>query len=139
MKALVDTGQNELLSPNSLAILGEASVLANAQVGSLSNFSYLPRLLPAPQALIKASRAERLALSTGKVVGNYSLGIRHDLNHVAHILHSGDNLSDYARLACYEGYFRCSHSIDPRPSAQGFPLRANSAEHEGGRDVRNSN
>ena len=29
-------------------------------------------------------------------MGTYSLGIRHHLNHVAHILHSGDKLPDYA-------------------------------------------
>ncbi|MCJ1289583.1 hypothetical protein MMC34_001116 [Xylographa carneopallida] len=79
-----------------LAILGEGSVLANAQVSALSNFSYLPRLLPAPQALIKTSRPERLAPSTGKVVGSKSGGIRHQLNHVAHILHSGHALSEYS-------------------------------------------
>ncbi|MCJ1474402.1 hypothetical protein MMC13_003060 [Lambiella insularis] len=79
-----------------LAILGEGSVLANAQVSALSKFSYLPRLLPAPQALIKTSRPERLAPSTGKVVGARSGGIRHQLNHVAHILHSGHSLPEYA-------------------------------------------
>ena len=45
---------------NSLAILGEASVLANAQVSALSLFFLLPRLVPAPQALIRTTRPERL-------------------------------------------------------------------------------
>jgi len=35
-----------------LTILGEGSVLANAQVSSLSKLFFLPRLLPAPQAFL---------------------------------------------------------------------------------------
>jgi hypothetical protein len=42
-----------------LAILGEGSVLANAQVATLSKMTFLPRLLPAPQALMRPSEGVR--------------------------------------------------------------------------------
>lgn len=79
-----------------LAILGEASVKANAQVSTLSKFSLLPRLLPAPQALIRTSRPERLKPDNGKVIGARSGGIRDFINHIAHLVHSIDPLPAYA-------------------------------------------
>ena len=81
---------------SSLAILGEASVKANAQVSTLSRFSLLPRLLPAPQALIRTSRPESLKPDTGKVIGARSGGIRDFVNHIAHLVHSIDPLPAYA-------------------------------------------
>ena len=81
---------------SSLAILGEASVKANAQVSTLSRFALLPRLLPAPQALIRTSRPERLKADTGKVIGVRSGGIRDCINHIANLVHSRDPLPAYA-------------------------------------------
>lgn len=79
-----------------LAILGESSVLVNAQVASLSYLFLLPRLIPAPQALIRTARPERLAPSTGKVVGANSGSIKDSVNHVAHLLHNGNSLPAYS-------------------------------------------
>ncbi|KAL8680229.1 MAG: hypothetical protein Q9186_003587 [Xanthomendoza sp. 1 TL-2023] len=79
-----------------LAILGESSVLVQSQVAALSYFFLLPRLVPAPQALIRTSRPERLEPSTGIVVGAYSGGIRHYVNHLAHLLHNGNSLPAYS-------------------------------------------
>lgn len=79
----------------SLAILGESSVLANAQVSSLSRFFLLPRILPAPQALIRTARPERLDPSTGTVVGAHSGNIRSHVNHIAHLLLDGNALPAY--------------------------------------------
>ncbi|KAK5722670.1 hypothetical protein LTR15_005902 [Elasticomyces elasticus] len=39
-----------------LAILGEGSLAANAQVSALSNLSFLPRLMPTPQSLMWPNR-----------------------------------------------------------------------------------
>ncbi|KAK4506726.1 hypothetical protein PRZ48_000459 [Zasmidium cellare] len=50
-----------------LAVLGESAVLANAQVAALSRLFYLPRILPAPQALIRTTRLTSLPSSEGKV------------------------------------------------------------------------
>ena len=81
---------------SSLAILGEGSVKANAQVSTLSLLSLIPRLLPAPQALILTSRPESLKSDTGKVIGARSGGIRDYVNHIAHLLHSREPLEAYA-------------------------------------------
>lgn len=79
-----------------LAILGEGSVLVNAQVSTLSRFIYLPRLLPAPQALIKPARPEKLSHAIGKVVGAHSGNHNSHVNHIAHLLHDGDSLPPYS-------------------------------------------
>jgi hypothetical protein len=81
---------------SSLAILGESSVLANAQVATLSLFFLLPRLIPAPQALIRIARPERLSPSATKVVGSKSGAYRDNVNHVAHLLHDGNSLPAYS-------------------------------------------
>lgn len=92
-----------------LAILGEACVKANAQVSTLSKFSLLPRLLPAPQALIRTSRPESLKPDTGKVVGARSGGIRDSVNHIAHLVHSVHPLPAYA--------VRCERISKPNPTS----------------------
>ncbi|KAL8730912.1 MAG: hypothetical protein Q9181_004495 [Wetmoreana brouardii] len=79
-----------------LAILGESSVLVQSQVAALSIFFLLPRLVPAPQALIRTSRPERLEAATGKVLGAHSGGTRHYVNHLAHLLHNGNSLPAYS-------------------------------------------
>ena len=89
-------GLTNILLIRSLAILGESSVLANAQVSSLSLFFLLPRLLPAPQALIRSVRPESLATSTGKVLGAHSGGTRECVSYVANLLHSDRPLPAYA-------------------------------------------
>ena len=63
----------------------------------LSKWSYVPRLLPAPQALIRSSRPERLSPSSGQVIGSHSGNVQPQLNHIASILHhNGTQLPDYA-------------------------------------------
>ena len=96
-------------SLSSLAILGEASVKANAQVSTLSILSLLPRLLPAPQALIRTSRPERLKPDTGKVIGARSGSIRDYINHIAHLVHSRHPLPAYA--------VRCERITKPDPAS----------------------
>ncbi|KAL8836346.1 MAG: hypothetical protein Q9170_002960 [Blastenia crenularia] len=79
-----------------LAILGEASVESSARISALSKSFLLPRLIPAPQALIRASRPERLEPANAKVVGAYSGGQRDRVNYIAHLLHDGDSLRPYS-------------------------------------------
>ncbi|KAL8995719.1 MAG: hypothetical protein Q9169_004613 [Polycauliona sp. 2 TL-2023] len=79
-----------------LAILGESSVLVQSQVAALSWFFLVPRLVPAPQALIRTTRPERLEPTNGKVVGAYSGGKRDYVNHLAHLLHEGNSLPAYS-------------------------------------------
>lgn len=69
-----------------LAILGEGSVLANAQVSTLSKWMFVPRLLPAPQALLRPSRPSRLDPALGRVTGVVSGNDRDALNHIGSIV-----------------------------------------------------
>lgn len=78
-----------------LAILGEGSVLSTANVQTLSRFTYFPRLIPAPQALIRPARPTRLPTSEGSVVGVFSGNTRDHINHVAQLIHKGDSLPHY--------------------------------------------
>jgi hypothetical protein len=48
-----------------LAVLGEGSVLSNAQVSTLSRLVFVPRLLPAPQALLRPTRPQMLQPEPG--------------------------------------------------------------------------
>src|SRR5271154_775556 len=64
------------------------------QVATLSNFIYLPRLLPAPQTFIRTSRPERLETAAGaRVIGIESGNSGENIHHVAHALHRGDKLA----------------------------------------------
>ena len=69
-----------------LAILGEGSILANAQVAALSPIIFLPRLMPAPQALMMPSRPTKLEPAVGYTTGVQSGNHRDYINHVGHVL-----------------------------------------------------
>ena len=69
-----------------LAILGEGSVLANAQVSTLSKWIFLPRLIPAPQALMRPTRPLDLESVKGDVSGVWSGNDRDHINHIGNII-----------------------------------------------------
>lgn len=69
-----------------LAVLGEGSVLANAHVSTLSRLIFLPRLLPAPQALLRPSRPSQLPTESGKVSGIKSGNMRDYVNYIGHLV-----------------------------------------------------
>lgn len=69
-----------------LAVLGEGSVLANAQVATLSRLVFIPRLLPAPQALLRPSRPVKLEPEIGTVIGVYSGNKRDYVNSIGHLV-----------------------------------------------------
>lgn len=69
-----------------LAVLGEGSVTANYQVSALSRLFYLPRLIPAPQALLPARRPTSLPSTTAWVTGVHSGNVKDHIHHVANIL-----------------------------------------------------
>ena len=69
-----------------LAILGEGSVLANAQVSMLSKWIFLPRLIPAPQALMRPTRPNSLESVPGKVTGIFSGNYRDSINHIGNLV-----------------------------------------------------
>ncbi|KAI9674621.1 MAG: hypothetical protein M1829_003703 [Trizodia sp. TS-e1964] len=96
MRFLSDASELRLDIVGFVAILGEGSILSNAQTSSFSLFTYLPRLLPAPQALLRPTRPVTLPNSPGTVIGTHSGNIRHQVNHIARILHPPDSLPAYA-------------------------------------------
>jgi len=69
-----------------LAILGEGSVLANAQVATLSKTCLLPRLLPAPQAMLRPTRPSKLDTSVGRVTSVFSGNDRDWVQHVGNVM-----------------------------------------------------
>jgi len=83
---LPDIPQFQLDIAGFLAILGEGSVLANYQVASLSPAIFLPRLLPAPQALMMPSRPSKLEPAIGYTTGVESGNHRDYINYVGHVL-----------------------------------------------------
>lgn len=73
--------------------MGEGSLEPIAQVATLSNLIYLPRLIPAPQTFLKTTRPEKLeTTSSARVVGIHSGNASEAIHHVAHALHRGDKL-----------------------------------------------
>ncbi|KAJ4356607.1 uncharacterized protein N0V89_004642 [Didymosphaeria variabile] len=75
-----------------LAILGEGSVLANAQVSTLSRWIFLPRLIPAPQALMRPTRPTVLEPVDGHITGIYSGNHKDSINHIGNIVCDANNL-----------------------------------------------
>ncbi|KAK3213680.1 hypothetical protein GRF29_28g680232 [Pseudopithomyces chartarum] len=75
-----------------LAILGEGSVLANAQVSTLSKWIFLPRLIPAPQALMRPTRPTVLEPVPGHITGIYSGNYKDTINHIGNIVCDANNL-----------------------------------------------
>lgn len=78
-----------------LAVIGETSIAEHAQALTSSRLCLLPRIIPAPQALLKAVRPTSLPPSRAIVVGAYS-GVKVDsLNYFADLLHNIDELKRY--------------------------------------------
>lgn len=73
-----------------VAILGEGSILRNAQASALSWHHVVPRLIPAPQALIKHDPEKRLPSALGTVVGAYSGNVRFELNFFCRLIHAAE-------------------------------------------------
>jgi len=99
-----------------LAILGEGSVESIAQVSTLSNLVYLPRLIPAPQIFIRPSRPDKLETTAdARVIGIHSGNSGENIHHVAHALHRGDKLHANT-VHCV----RLFENDKPRPSIRRF-------------------
>ncbi len=71
-----------------LAVLGENNIKIHAQSITASKFSLLPRLLPAPQALLRETRPKRLPFETDvEVYGVRSGSQRSGLNYIPNLIH----------------------------------------------------
>ncbi|CAN8098476.1 unnamed protein product [Discula destructiva] len=70
-----------------LAVIGEASVSDNAQPMTASLLCCLPRILPAPQALLKPTRPTRLPAYKAQLVGVHSGVCLDSVSFFANIIH----------------------------------------------------
>nr|OQO05992.1 hypothetical protein B0A51_18213 [Rachicladosporium sp. CCFEE 5018] len=77
-----------------LAVLGEGSILSVAQVSALSRLFYIPRLLPASQALLRPTRPNSLPPTAASVTAVHTGNYKDHLHHVAHVLLSMDSGED---------------------------------------------
>lgn len=78
-----------------LAVIGEASVAVHAQTLTASTLCLLPRLIPAPQALLKGLRPRRLPEVSAKMAGVYGGTVLDTVGFFANILHSLDDLDAF--------------------------------------------
>ena len=79
-----------------LAVIGESSIADHAQTITASMMCLLPRIIPAPQALLKPSRPQRLPEVPAKMTGVYS-GVHIDsVGFFANILHPLDEMKPFS-------------------------------------------
>ncbi|ETR98104.1 hypothetical protein M419DRAFT_103842 [Trichoderma reesei RUT C-30] len=81
-----------------LAVIGESAIAEHAQAITASLLCMLPRLLPAPQALLKPSRPTRLPETHAKMAGVYSGTILDSVGFFANIITPLDALPPYSFL-----------------------------------------
>jgi hypothetical protein len=75
-----------------LAVIGESSVAEHSQAITASFLCLLPRIIPAPQALLKPSRPMRLPEVRAKTAGVYNGVVLDSVGFFADILHPLDQL-----------------------------------------------
>lgn len=129
-----------------LAVIGEASVSDNAQPMTASMLCLLPRILPAPQALLKPTRPTRLPAYKAQMVGvrsgvsldsvGFFANIIHPLEerpsysfHVYEIRHSDDGCQAGAQLKAGGAARTWSARLLPRaPTNKQKSIRSNPAK-----------
>ncbi|EAW07122.1 uncharacterized protein ACLA_018260 [Aspergillus clavatus NRRL 1] len=79
-----------------LAIIGESTLEGHVQIITASSFAWLPRLLPAPQTVLKTERPARLPPVKDVVIVGVRSGIYlTELNFFADIIHDVASLQDF--------------------------------------------
>ncbi|KAK4157064.1 hypothetical protein C8A00DRAFT_12075 [Chaetomidium leptoderma] len=79
-----------------LAIIGESSVAEHAQTLTASSLCLLPRIIPAPQALLRPTRPQRLPEVTAKMAGVYGGVVLDTVGFFANIMHPLEDLKPFA-------------------------------------------
>ncbi|KAK3945521.1 hypothetical protein QBC46DRAFT_93592 [Diplogelasinospora grovesii] len=79
-----------------LAVIGESSVAEHAQTLTASSMCLLPRIIPAPQALLRPTRPQRLPEVTAKMAGVYSGVVLDTVGFFANIIHPLEDLKPFA-------------------------------------------
>lgn len=79
-----------------LAVIGESSIAEHAQAMTASAACLLPRLIPAPQALIKGTRPARMPETRAFITGVYSGVTLDSVGFFANIMHPLDDVKPFA-------------------------------------------
>ncbi|KAK5653337.1 hypothetical protein OQA88_9028 [Cercophora sp. LCS_1] len=79
-----------------LAVIGESSVAVHAQTMTVSTLCLLPRIIPAPQALLRPVRPQRLPEVTAKMAGVYGGVVLDTVGFFANIMHPLEELKPFA-------------------------------------------
>ncbi|KAI1814210.1 hypothetical protein GGS20DRAFT_549489 [Poronia punctata] len=79
-----------------LAVIGESSIAEHAQTITASVICLLPRIIPAPQALLKPSRPQRLPETTARMTGVHSGVVLDTVGFFANIIHPLDEFQPFA-------------------------------------------
>ncbi|KAK0617270.1 hypothetical protein B0T14DRAFT_433270 [Immersiella caudata] len=79
-----------------LAVIGESSVAIHAQTLTASKLCLLPRIIPAPQALLRPVRPQRLPEVTAKMAGVYGGTVLDTVGFFANIMHPLEDLKPFA-------------------------------------------
>lgn len=97
-----------------LAVLGETNIKIHAQAITASRICLLPRLLPAPQALLRESRPKQMPYARDvKVYDVYMAAKRDGLNFIANLIHHTESVPVYSVR---------SISIDRKPGYEKMPV-----------------
>ncbi|KAI6353738.1 hypothetical protein MCOR25_008909 [Pyricularia grisea] len=78
-----------------LAVIGESSMAEHSQTITASSLCLLPRILPAPQALLKPSRPQRMPQTPAKLTGVHSGVVLDTVGFFANIIHPLDKLQPF--------------------------------------------
>ena len=101
-----------------LAVIGESSMESHSQALTSSWTCILPRIIPAPQALLKPSRPTRMPQVNAAVVGVHNGTLVQTLNYFPNILHPVEALPAFAFKV-----LRITHAHNKLPAlTPGTPL-----------------
>ncbi|KAK4166425.1 hypothetical protein QBC43DRAFT_286878 [Cladorrhinum sp. PSN259] len=78
-----------------LAIIGESAIQEHVQTITASTLCLLPRIIPAPQALLRPQRPQRLPEVDAKMVGVYSGVVLDTVGFFANIIHPLDDMKPF--------------------------------------------
>jgi len=98
-----------------IAVLGESLIARHVQPLSASKLCLLPRLIPAPQSFLLASRPTRLPSTPATVCGVYSSTAVDELNYFADIMHSASDMKKF-QVAVYRVTLNSTKSQNTRRS-----------------------
>ncbi|PQE08491.1 hypothetical protein CJF30_00005363 [Rutstroemia sp. NJR-2017a BBW] len=109
-----------------LAVLGESAMAEHSQAMTSSWFCMLPRIIPAPQVLLKSARPSRMPQANAAVVGVHSGVYVQSLNYFPNIIHPIENLKPF-EFKVFEIRHRHRPILPPTPTPSSNNIKGISA------------